>query len=172
MPDTDDNQEQLKQEEVLLRWSSPSRLFKKRDKEYYKNIGAIVFLLVVIMLFAREYMLVVAVLAIVFFIYVTSTIPPENIDHKITNLGLESAGRYYRWDELVEFWFEERWGQAMVSIKPLVGTNLLILIDKTYKDKIHDLMAQKIPFREQPQKTWVDNAANWLTEKIPLEKPS
>jgi len=161
-----------KQEEILLRWSSPSRLFKKRDKDFYKNIGAIVFLLTIILLFAREYMLVVAVLSIVFFIYVTSTVPPEDIDHKITNLGIESAGHYYRWEELFEFWFEARWGQEMVVIRPLAGSLMTILLGHIKKENVREFLAAKIPYREQPQKNWVDNAATWLTEKIPLEKPT
>ena len=87
-------------QEILLLWSSPARLFKKRDKEYFTNIGAIVFLLVVILVFAREFVLIAAVLSIVFLVYVLSTVPPENVEHKITNLGIESAGHYYRWEEL------------------------------------------------------------------------
>ncbi|MBI3342641.1 hypothetical protein HY032_00610, partial [Candidatus Gottesmanbacteria bacterium] len=48
------------QEEVLLAWTSPSRLFKKRDREYFTNIGAIVFLLTIILVFAREFVLIAA----------------------------------------------------------------------------------------------------------------
>jgi len=115
---------------------------------------------------------VVAVLSIVFFIYVTSTVPPEDIEHKITNLGIESAGHYYRWEELFEFWFEGRWGQEMIVIRPLAGSLITILLGETKKEKVRELIASHIPFREEPQKSWVDNAATWLTEKIPLDKPS
>lgn len=159
-------------QEVLLAWSSPSRLFKKRDKEYFTNIGAIVFLLIIILVFAREYLLIAAVVSIVFLVYVLSTVPPEEVSHRITNLGLESAGHFYRWETLADFWFEEQWGQTMVVFRPLVGTRILVLLGGEDKDAVHTLVAKYIPFREQPEKTWVDNAANWITEKIPLEKPS
>jgi len=36
---------------------------------------------------------------------------------------------------------------------------------------VKELIGDRIPFREQPQKNWVDNAATWLTKKVPLEKP-
>lgn len=165
-------QAEVKKEATLLHWSSPSRLFKKRDKEYFTNIGAIVFLLLIIFVFAKEFMLIVAILSIVFFIYVLSTVPPEDVAHKITNLGIESAGHFYRWEQLSEFWFEEQWGQTMLVLRPFVGTRIILLLGTQSKDKVKDLVANHIPFRDQPEKTWVDNAANWLTEKIPLDKPT
>lgn len=160
------------QQEVLLAWSSPSRLFKRRDREYFTNIGAIVFLLIVILLFAREFLLIAAVVSIVFVVYVLSTVPPEEVSHRITNLGLESAGHFYRWEEIMEFWFDQQWGQTMLVMRPIIGTRIIVLLGSIEKEDVRKLIAQYIPFREQPEKTWADNAARWITEKIPLEKPS
>jgi hypothetical protein len=160
-----------KPQEILLSWSSPARLFKKRDKEYFTNIGAIVFLLIIILVFAREFLLIAAVVSIVFLIYVLSTVPPENVDHRITNLGIESAGHYYRWEELADFWFEEQWGQAILYIRPMFGSRIIILLGGQDKNRVRGLLAEHIPFREKPEKSWVDNASKWITDKIPLEKP-
>jgi hypothetical protein len=160
------------QQEVLLAWSSPSRLFKKRDKEYFTNIGAIVFLLIIILIFAREFLLIAAVISIVFLVYVLSTVPPEDVTHRITNLGIESAGHYYRWEELSEFWFEEQWGQVILVLRPMMGTRIIILLATQDKALVRKLVAEYIPFRENPEKNWVDNASSWLSKKIPLEKPS
>jgi hypothetical protein len=164
--------EEEKRQEVYLTWSSPSRLFKKRDKEYFTNVGAIVFLLIVILVFAREFLLIAAVVSIVFLIYVLSTVPPEDVEHRITNLGIESAGHFYRYDTLSEFWFEEQWGQGFIVLRPIMGTRIIILIGSQEKEKIRELIAKHLPFREKPEKTWVDNAATWLSNKVPLEKPS
>lgn len=159
-------------EEVYLSWTSPSRLFKKRDREYFTNIGAIVVLLTIILVFAREFVLIAAVLSIVFLIYVLSTVPPEEVAHRITNLGIESAGHFYRWEELAEFWFEQQWGQTMMELRPYFAPRVIILLGNQDRAKVRESVARHIPFREQPEKTWVDNAARWLTEKIPLEKPA
>jgi hypothetical protein len=161
-----------KPREVLLSWKSPSRLFKKRDKEYFKNIGAIVFLLIVILVFAREFLLIAAVVSIVFLIYVLSTVPPEEVEHQITSIGIESAGHYYKWDQLAEFWFEEQWGQGMLIVQPLLGPRIIILLGDQDRGKVRELIAKHIPFREKPEKSWVDNAATWLSKKVPLEKPT
>src|SRR5476651_2211472 len=98
---------------VYLSWKSPSRLFKKRDKEFFRNIAAIVFLLLVILFFAKEFPLILAVISVSFLIYVFSTVPPEEVSHTISNLGIESAGHFYRWEDLDEFWFDEQWGQKI-----------------------------------------------------------
>ena len=158
-------------EEVYLSWESPSRLFKKRDREYFTNIGAMVFFLLVILVFVREFVLIATVLAIVFLIYVLSTVPPENVKHRVTNLGIESAGHFYRWEELSDFWFESQWGQTMLILRPFFVTRIIILLGDQSKTKVRELVAQHIPFREEPERNFVDNAARWISEKIPLEKP-
>jgi hypothetical protein len=159
------------EEEVYAEWSSPSRLFKKRDREYFINIAAIVFLLSVILVFAREFVLIATVLSIVFLIYVLSTVPPEDVKHRLTSLGIESTGHFYRWEELADFWLEEQWGQTMIIVRPYLSPRLIILLGSQSKTHIRDFIAKHIPFREVPDRTWVDNAARWISEKIPLEKP-
>ena len=163
--------ENEKEPEVYLGWTSPSRLFKKRNAEFYKTIGAIVFLLTIILVFASEYVLVLALLSIMFLVYVLSTVPPENVDHRITNLGIESAGHYYRWEELSEFWFDSQWDQNLLVLKPFFGPRTVILLGLERKEKVRELLAKRIPYRETPDKTWVDNASSWLSSKIPLERP-
>jgi hypothetical protein len=171
-PESAQDEKEIKREEVYLTWSSPSRLFKRRDKDFFTNIAAIVFLLTVILVFAREYLLILALLSIAFLVYVLSTVPPEEVKHRLTNLGIESAGHFYRWEELAEFWFEEQWGQTTLVLRPILGTRIIMLLGSEDRAKIRELVAKHIPFREQPEKSWVDNAARWLSEKIPLEKPA
>lgn len=160
-----------KEEEVYATWASPSRLFKKRDREFFVNILAIVFLLSVILVFVREFVLIATILSIVFLIYVLSTVPPEEIKHRVTNLGIESGGHFYRWEEFADFWFEEQWGQHMLILRPFVSPRLIILLGSQNREKIREAISHHIPFREEPDRSWVDNAARWITEKIPLEKP-
>jgi len=160
------------QRTVYLAWKSPSRLFKKRDKEFFRNIAAIVFLLLVILFFAREIALILAVVSIAFLVYVFSTVPPEEIEHIITNKGIESGGREYKWETLKTFWFEKQWGQWMVVIVPEAGPRLIMLLADIDKERIKDILIKFLKFEEEPQKTLVDNAGTWLSHKIPLEKES
>ncbi len=116
--------------------------------------------------------LIAAVLSIVFLIYVLSTVPPEEVEHRITNLGIESSGHFYRWETLAEFWFEQQWGQTLLVLRPFFMPRVIILLTGGDHVKVREYIAKHIPFREHPEKTWVDNAAQWLSQKIPLEKPA
>ena len=69
-----------------------------------------------------------AVLSIVFLIYVLSTVPQRRLSTEITNLGIESAGHFYRWEELVEFWMEEQWGQYILVLRPYFGARIILLL--------------------------------------------
>lgn len=158
-------------EEVFIEWKSPSRVFKKRDREYFVNIGAIVLLLSVILVFAREFVLIATVLSIVFLIYVLSTVPPEEVKHRVTSLGIESAGHFYRWEELGDFWYEEQWGQNLIVLRPYMSARVIILLGDQDKVRLREYIAKHIPFREEPDRSWVDNTARWISEKIPLDKP-
>lgn len=170
MENTGSSQKQ-KEPEVHINWSSPARLFKKRNADFYKTIGAIVFLLTIILVFASEYILVLALLSIFFLVYVLSTVPPENVDHRITNMGIESAGHYYRWEELFEFWFDQQWGENLLVLRPYMSPRITILLGQTPKQTVREVVSKYIPYREVPDKTWMDNASSWLSKKVPLEHP-
>lgn len=160
------------QEQTLLVWRSPSRPFKKREKEFFTTVGAIVFLLAVILVFIKEFLLIGAILALSFVAYVLATVPPEEVEHKITSLGLESAGHSYKWEELLGFWFGEKWGQPVLLIQTKLRFpgRLVILIGGQDQEKIKNIFSKYLKFYEKPEKNWMDDAAKWLAEKVPLEK--
>ena len=58
----------------------------------------------------------------------------------------------------------------MLIVRPYMQPRLIILLAEQNKEKIREKIAQHIPYREEPDKNWVDNAARWISEKIPLEK--
>lgn len=157
---------------LYFSWKSPSWLYRKRDKEFFRNVAAIVFLLVVILFFAREFPLILAVISVTFLIYVFSTVPPQEVEHKITSLGIESAGKFFPWDVLKEFWFETQWNQNMLVVVPQTGPRIIMLLTDLSEVSLKEVLSRFLPFQEIPQKTLVDNAASWLSRKVPLEKAS
>src|SRR3989344_2709996 len=159
------------QEETLLTWKSPSRPFKKREKEFFTTIAAIVFLLAVILVFVKEFLLIGAIIALSFVAYVLATIPPEVVEHRISTLGIDSVNHFYKWEELVSFWFSERWSQPilMVQTKLRFPGRLVILFEEKDKEKIKTELSKYLNFKEKPEKNWMDDVAKWLGEKVPLE---
>lgn len=158
---------------TLLAWESPERSFKKRSREYFTTIGAIVFLLAVILLFLKEWLLILVMIALMFVAYVMATVEPRKIEHKITNRGIITGGKRYNWEELSQFWFSQKLDQKMVQIETLRGLprRLTMLLGEIKQEDVKKILSQYLPF-EEPEKTWIDNASEWISRRVPLEPSS
>src|SRR3989344_7191475 len=109
--------EEPKEERLLLSWRAAGRPFKRRDREYYTTIGAIVFLVAIILLFLKEWLLIAVMIALAFVAYVLASVPPEETKHELTNKGIRTGDKLYRWQELWRFWIEEKWRQKMLVVE-------------------------------------------------------
>lgn len=160
--------------EILISWKSPSHPFKKRDKVFYQTIAAITFLLVVIVFFLHEFMLMGVILSLAFVVYVISSVPPVEVEHKITPLGFENAGRMFRWNELASFWFDEKWNNKLIVIQTRLSFpgQLRVILGKDMHIKVKDIVGKYLQYIDRPPKNAVDVMSEWLSEKIPLEGKS
>jgi len=155
---------------VLLSWKAPARPFKKRDREYFTTIGAIVFLVAVILVFLKEWLLIAVVVSLMFVAYVLATVPPEIVEHTITNKGVETGGKLYKWEELKRFWFSKKWKDTVLNIeteKSFPG-RLLLVVPEVERKRVEETLAKYLEM-EAPEPTFMDKAAKWLSEKVPLE---
>ena len=158
---------------VLFSWEAPIRPFKKRDKEFFSTAGAIAFLVGVILIFLKEWFLIVAIIALLFLVYILSTIPPEKTKHEITNKGIATGGRDYGWGELGNFWFSEQWEQKILNVEvPFqFPARLFMLLGDEKEEEVKKHLTRFLEHQESAP-TWVDKASNWLSEKVPLERPA
>src|SRR3989344_4216707 len=119
--------------ETLLVWEGISRPYRKKDRSYYTTIAVIVFLLILISLLAREYLLVGVILSITFVSYVLAFIPPQNITYKISTQGITIGEHFYFWHDLDSFWFKNKEGQQVLFIQTRLrfpGILVLVLRDQ------------------------------------------
>lgn len=154
----------------LLVWQAPARSFKRRDREYYTTIGAIIFLLAVILLFLKEWLLIGVIISLGFVSYVLSTVPPENVENKITTRGVVTGGKRYDWAFLGRFWFSAKWDSEILNIETALAfpRRLMLLLGKTEKEQIKKVL-EKYLVLEKPEKSFIDKAGDWLQKKVPLE---
>lgn len=160
------------EEKTLLFWESPSRPFKKYQKEYFNTAGTIVGLVIVILLFLKEILLIGVILALCFTFYVLATIPPKEIKNKITTHGVYSGDHFYPWEQLDSFWFDESRGQGVLNIATYLRfpTQLFLVLGKTGEKKLKDILGQYLRFSPNPPRSFLDEAADWLGKRVPLEK--
>lgn len=157
--------------EVLLSWKSPSHPFKKRSPVFYQTVGAITFLLVVIVFFLHEFMLVGVILSVAFVVYALSSVPPVEVEHKLMPAGIDHAGRLYRWFELYSFWFEQKWGFKMLVIQTRLSfpAQIRVVANDVPEQKVKDIIGKYLIFMVKPPKSVSDKFSDWLGKKIPLE---
>lgn len=157
-------------EKDLYTWNAPSRLFKHRSREFYTTIAALVFLLSIILFFAKEFLLIGVIMAIGFVSYVLASVPPESITHTLTNKGIRSFDKLFPWETLGRYWWQDKWKQTYANIEApgRIPGIVILLVGEGDKEKIDKILKTYL-INQKPDPTWFDNASKWLSEKIPLE---
>lgn len=159
-----------KEIKILYSWRAPARPFKRRDREFWTTVLAIVFLVGLILFFVKEWFLIAAIISLTFVYYVLSTVEPEEIEFKFSNRGLIYVGQTYPWESLDQFWFSERYGQRTLNFNAKTGfPGRLTLLTGQGDEKEMKTILAKYLLEEEPKPSFLDNAADWLQKKVPLE---
>jgi len=153
----------------VITWHAPSRPFKKRDRQYYTTVTAIVFLVSLILFFAGQFLPIAVVISVGFLAYVLSSVPPHEIKIDINTYGIEIEDLLYYWEEMGRFWFDNKYGQDLLTIEvSRFPGRIILLFEKDKKEELRKILSEVL-LEEKPANTFYDNAAKWLQEKIPLE---
>ncbi|OGG15721.1 hypothetical protein A3D77_01700 [Candidatus Gottesmanbacteria bacterium RIFCSPHIGHO2_02_FULL_39_11] len=158
--------------ESLLTWKSLSHPYKKRSPLYGQTILAFALLISIVSYFIFSSILLIGgVLSTLLVVYLMSTLPPVEVEHKITPSGFINAGKLYHWQELYSFWFEKKWEYDILVIQTRLsfpGQVRAVLADN-HREKIRDIVGKYLVFNEHPQRTFVDKLSDFITQKLPLE---
>lgn len=169
-PETGEVPENVKVEKIILEWTAPSRPYKIRSREFYTTILSIAFLLGVILLLLKEFLLIGVIMAFAFLSYILATYKPEDAKHQITTRGIRTDGKLYEWDKLTNFWLKKQWDQEVIICKTLTALPgvILLVIDHSKRENIVKEIGSRIPL-VKPTDSFVDLTSKWLSSKIPLE---
>lgn len=161
----------VNEEKVIFEWEAEERAFKKRDRDFWVTCVAILVLFSVILFFAKEFFLIVALGSALFLYYVLSTVPPARIKNKISNRGVYFGEKRYEWEILERFWFGQSLNCQMVFIETKLRFpgQIALVINPKDKKKIKELLTKKIPLVEN-QPSFVDKVTIWFSKRIPLEE--
>ena len=159
------------EEKVLLSWESAERLHKARGKDFYSTMVVLAVLVSIIMFFIEGLIPVLVVWTIVFVTWVMSKTPPQKIEHQITSLGIRTSNELYRFNEMMFFWVEEKWGEKIlkIAITRRFPTQLSILIKVEDDLKIRKILVDNSVFLQKPVPNLLDKITKWVGEKVPLE---
>lgn len=154
--------------ETLYNWSSPERLFIPRNRKWFIYLFLTVLLIIVVLLFVQQFIIIAPVAAIGFVSYILATVPPHEINHKLTTEGINSGGHSYLWQEMSDFWITRKGDEKLIHIDTYLAypKRVIILVGNADLEQIKQIMIQFIPFREIPKENFLDKTLNYLTEKF------
>jgi len=169
--EVDNNIKNTNEEKVLFEWEAPERSFKKRDKDFWITAIAILVLFSVVLIFIKEFFLVVALVSVLFLYYVLSTVPPRMVKNKITNRGIKLEGADYDWRILLRFWFKKSLNSELLELETnlRIPRQISLVINEADKEKIKGIVLKKLPLVESSP-NFVDKLTKWFADRLPLEK--
>lgn len=155
------------EEKTLFEWRAPERPFKRRNRKFYTNIIGLAIIGSLFLFFFDGWAPVLLIIAIVFFIYVISTIEPEIVKHKITTAGLWFSNTFYPYEESGHFWFAPRLDSTILVLETYNFPHRMeFVILKDDQKKIEQLLSKYLLHEELPP-SFLDRATQWFTSKLP-----
>jgi hypothetical protein len=162
--------EDTNEEKVLGEWTAAERAFQKRDKDYWITAIAILVLVSVILVFIKEFFLIIALVSLLFLYYVLSAVPPGETKYKITNRGVYMGETVYYWNILEKFWFSNSLSSEMINFGTVLRfpRAITLVIKAADKEKLRELVKKRLPLIENSP-NFVDKLTRWFANRLPLE---
>ena len=160
----------LNEEKVLFEWVAAERSYKKRDRDFWITAISILVLVSVILIFIKEFLLIVALMSVLFLYYALATVPPKETTYKITNWGIYFGEARYAWDNFEKFWFSKSLGSDMINLGTVLRfpRSISMVINIKDQDKLKEIMVKRIPLIESSP-NFIDKLTKWAAERLPLE---
>lgn len=158
------------EEKELISWQAPERSFTRRNKDFWITAIAILVLMSVILIFVKEFFLIISLVSVLFLYYVLSTVSPNIITIKITNKAIYFGELRYPWQYFVRFWFQKSLNDQTLKIETALKfpRQISLVIDPNDQEKLREIVEKRIPFLNYSP-TFVDRLTKWFADRLPLE---
>lgn len=159
---------------TLLSWNAPGRPFKRKGREFYAAVAALVLLISIVLFLFHEYVLMLTVFALTFLSLALSSIPPRDFHYKITNHGVKIEDTFFIWQELYDFYFKKMNGMDVLIVRTesLVPGELHFCLGEITKNHLKEILGRYLPYREVVKSTFMEKSGDWLARNFPLERES
>jgi len=159
-------------EEELFVWTSPSRVFKKRDRRFFTTVATVILVVSLLSALSGQYVLIAVIVALAFLMYALSAIEPEDVSHKITAKGINyCGGKFYFYEELKVFFFTEKGGRTTLNVatKKYYPGRLYMILDKKDAEKVRGVLEKHLTYVNTPPETVLDKASSFASKYFSLE---
>jgi hypothetical protein len=114
---------------------------------------------------------VLLIWAIVFVSYAVNKTPPRQEEHNMTSWGIRTGGRLYGYNEMVCYWFEDKWGARVMNVLLNVGfpRSLALVLNEGVEGKAIAILRKMGIAQQKPEPSFLDKTVKWVGEKVPLD---
>lgn len=132
----------------IYKWKAPNRIYINHTKSWYIIVSIIAIITILTSLLTENFILVVVVITVIILLYAINSVPPTEIEHEITNLGIKTNENLIYWKDIEYFWITERSQQKILNIelKEHKGRKIYI-IGKGNLEKIAEELLANIEYR-------------------------
>ena len=154
----------------LFEWSAPDRYQFKFDNKGFLIVVVLSLLFSLLLAILGNYLLMAAILSMLFLLYVAGTTKPLTVKHKVTARGIETGGKLYEWYMLDKFFFTKRGDQILLILQTKLNfpKALILLVNKKDKDPLFVLFQDKLLYEDFKKWKWLDKIS--YGDYIPLEE--
>ncbi len=155
---------------ILLSWQAPARPHPHHSRQFWTTALSILALVILILLFAQEWLLIVALVSLAFLYYILSSVEPRQVSYRLSQRGLILPDRgELPWELFSGFYYRQHWQNRLLHLRlqqPPFEIQLVIPADK--EAALDTILAKHLP-RLKYQPTSLDKIASWLRRQLPLE---
>ena len=154
----------------LFEWSAPDRYKISFSNKKFLIIVVLVLLFSLLLAILGNYLLMAAIMSLLFLLYIAGTTKPIIIKHKITARGVDTVGKLYEWYMLEDFFFSKKDDQYMLVINTRLNypRTLILLLKEKDKDALFVLLQEQLLYKDIRKWSWLDKIT--YGEYIPLEE--
>jgi hypothetical protein len=142
--------EDVVQNVKLFEWDAPIRLKYAFDMKTFMTIVAAALIFIIYLAVLGKYMLMLSIISLLFFLYVSGTTEPIIIKNLITARGVDTLDKLYEWFILDKFWFSVKNDQHMLIIETKLKfpSRLILILDEKDRKAIFMLLQEKLLYRD------------------------
>lgn len=158
--------------EVLVRWEAPVRVFEKKHPSWFAGLMLISLTLFLLMLFLKQWVLSLLVLAFAFVLYVQNKVEPVSASYQVLTTGIKIEGKNYNYEDLQSFYISEEKKQKVLVITTWLNfpSRLAIVIPEEEQEKIENSLLKYIPYHERRERDYakiLDSVIDGFSPRIP-----
>lgn len=135
-------------------WEAPVRVFIPWQQRKIITVFLWVGILSLILIFLKEYVLLITVILITLVSISLVIVPPARTKHKLTNKGIITYEKLYLWEDLASFWLADRKGTITMYINTKLPfpTRLFLIIPHENLQSVIEALSKHLPYYERRDK--------------------